>query len=97
MNEYRLSVTQTIHHVVYAYGVDIAAAKDQAVDALNERGRLLEGCDVDIVCENVAPVSFNPDGYRVADGRMVGTEPFMYQVVPDESVQAWASIDEDGE
>ena len=92
MNEYRLSVTQTIHHVVYAYGVDIAAAKDQAVDALNERGRLLEGCDVDIVCENVAPVSFNPDGYRVADGRMVGTEPFMYQVVPDESVP-----DEDGE
>jgi hypothetical protein len=86
MNEYRLSITQTINHVVYAYGVDLAAAEGSAVDAMNEHGRLLEGCEVDIVCERVAPMSLI-DGYRVVDGRIVGMEPFMYQVVPDEDYQ----------
>jgi hypothetical protein len=79
MNEYRLCITQTVNYVVYAYGVDLAAAKEQAVDAMNERGRLLEGCEVDVVCENVAPVFLDPDGCRVADRRVVGTEPLIYQ------------------
>jgi len=88
MNEYRLSVTQTINHcvrqtVVYAYGVDLAAAEESAVDAMNEHGRLLEGCEVDVVCEHVTPVTLEHVGH-VADGRVVSTEPFMYQIVPDE-------------
>jgi len=83
MNEYRLSITQTVNHVVYAYGVDLAAAEGSAVDAMNEHGRLLEGCEVDIVCEHVTPVTLEHVGH-VADGRVVSTEPFMYQIVPDE-------------
>ena len=79
MNEYRFSVTQTIHHVVYAYGVDVAAAQESVLDGMNEHGRLLEGCEVDIVCEHQTPVYKNDAEWRAATGE----EPFMYQVVPD--------------
>ena len=82
MNEYRLSVTQTIHHVVYAYGVDLASAEESALDAMNECALLLEGCDVDVVCEHTAPVDLEDDGgWAVMGG--ANREPFVYQVVPD--------------
>ena len=58
MNEYRLSITQTIHHVVYAYGVDVASAEESALDAMNECALLLEGCDIGVVCEGTTPVDF---------------------------------------
>ena len=83
MNEYRLKITQTTTYVVYAYGVDVAVAEETALEAMNENGRLLEGCEVDVVCEHVAPMSLIHGQWRVG-GCGVGTEPFMYQIVPDE-------------
>ena len=81
MNEYRLSVTQTIHHVVYAYGVDLASAEESALDAMNGCALLLEGCDVDVVCEHTTPVDLK--GADWAEWRAANREPFVYQVVPD--------------
>ena len=84
MNEYRLKITQTTTHVVYAYGVDVAVAEESALEAMNENGRLLEGCEmVDVVCEHVAPMSLIDGQWRVGSC-VVGTEPFMYQIIPDE-------------
>ena len=70
MKEYELNITQTVHHVVYAYGLDAESAQAQALDGMNEEGMLLDGCDVDVEIVNITDIPKS-------------REPFVYQVVPD--------------